>query len=124
MTCSFAPASVKLDGTNLGTITVTIATGPSHSASMSGRSQWWGTASTVALGLLLLPFFPRKRIKALLGLTASIALLIAAIACGSDSKPAPASPTTVAAGTYVVNLTASGGSGSTTKSIPLVVTVQ
>ncbi|WP_041855675.1 protease pro-enzyme activation domain-containing protein [Candidatus Korobacter versatilis] len=122
MSCTFAPSSVTLDGTNVGTTTLTIITGPSSTAANHGA--WWATASTIALGLLFVPFTRRKRMKSLLGFTALMAVMVAGIGCGSNSSTALPPSKNVTAGTYTVSLTASGGTGSAAKTIPLVVTVK
>jgi hypothetical protein len=100
-------------------MSVTISTGTAK-ASSTTKPWLWGAASTVAFGFLLLPFGRRKQIRATAGLVVLLFVTIAGVGCGSSSAPSK----NAAAGTYVVNLTANGGTGSAAKSIPLVVTVQ
>jgi len=119
LSCSFSPTSVTLDGIHPGSMSVTISTGTARAGS-TNKPLLWGAASTVAFGFLLLPFGRRKQIKTTAGLVVLLALTVAGVGCGSSSTPSK----NAAAGTYVVNLTANGGTGSAAKSIPLVVTVQ
>jgi len=124
MSCSFAPSSVTLDGTNPGTISLTVNTGPSNSTATYNHHALWGSASTLAIGLLLLPFARRKRLKSVSGFLMLIALVTAGVGCGSNSSTALPPSKNVEAGTYTVSLTATGGTGSLAKSIPLVITVK
>jgi hypothetical protein len=119
LTCTFSPTSVTLDGIHPGSMSVTISTGTAK-ASSTTKPWLWGAASTVAFGFLLVPFRRRKQIRATAGTVVLLVIAIAGVGCGSSSTPSK----NASAGTYVVNLTANGGTGSAAKSIPLVVTVQ
>jgi len=117
LTCKFSPNSVTLDGVNPGTVKITISA-TTLGANTGANSNTLVFASTFAFAGLLLPFARRKHLKRALGLLAILATLaFYAVGCGSGSS-APPSPQT-----YVVNLTASAGAGSSAKTIPLVITV-
>jgi hypothetical protein len=119
LTCAFAPSSVTLDGVDAGVVKVTVSSSVA-AASTAGRLNLWGVASTMAFAGLLLPFGRRKKLKRLFGAAAILATLsLFAVGCGSSNS----TPATPQAATYVVNVTASAGAGSTAKTIPLVVTV-
>ena len=125
ITCSFSPTSVTLDGINPGTVTVTVNTG--STSTTSGNSDYlWGGASALAFGLFLLPIGHRKRIQGLLGLVAIVVITMVGIGCGgsSSTKTPVTLPGIAAPGTYILNINATGGTGTTAKSIPLVVTVK
>jgi hypothetical protein len=121
LTCSFSPASVTLDGTNPGSVTVTVSASTA-TASSGKRRSLWGAASTLAVGWFLVPFSRRKRWKPLLGLCMLLALTLAGVGCaGTSTVPTPKPAVTPS--TYVINITANGGAGTTAKTTPLVVTV-
>jgi len=125
ITCSFSPTSVTLDGTNPGTVTVTVNTGTT-TAKSGTNGYLLGAASTLAFGLFLIPMGKRKRLQSLLGLAAIVVITMVGIGCGgsSSTKP-PVTNTGIAVpGTYVLNITATGATGTTAKTTPLVVTVQ
>lgn len=119
ITCSIAPASVTLDGLNPGSVKVTVNAHPA-TASNAIKGRLWGATSTLAFAGLLLPFIRRKHLKTLLAASAILVIGLYAAGCGGSSG---SSSNTTAAGTYVVNVTASGGAGSSAKVVPIVVTV-
>ncbi len=119
LTCAFAPSSVTLDGVDAGVVKVTVGSSV-VAASAVTKLNVWGVASTMAFAGLLLPFGRRKKLKRLFGAAAILATFsLFAAGCGS-SNSTPATPQTA---TYVINVTALAGTGSTAKTIPLVVTV-
>jgi putative copper export protein len=78
----------------------------------------WGAAPTLAFAGILLPFVRRKRLKTVLGVAALLVLALAGVGCGSSSNSK-----VVHQGVYALNLTASAGTGSTAKTVSLVVTI-
>jgi subtilase family serine protease len=122
LTCAFVPASVTLDGVNPGTVKVTVSAG-SVAASAVAKSSIWGAASAIAFAGLLLPFARRKKLKGWLGMAAILVLALGVVGCGGGSTTPTAPAKTPSTATYVVNLTASAGAGSTAKTVPLVITV-
>ena len=118
MTCNLSPSSVTLDGVSAATVKVTINTSATMASAVI-KSKIWGAASTLAFAGLLLPFGRRKRLKTLLGLAAMLVITIGGVGCSSGSSSSKVAPK----GTYVVNVTATGGTGSSPKTIPVVVTV-
>lgn len=120
LTCTFAPATVTLDGVTIAPVKVTV-TAAATTANTVLLSNLWGVVSTVAFAGLLLPFGRRKHLKRAFGLVAILALVAFAVGCGGGSStPTPPIPTTA---TYVVSVTATAGAGSAAKTVPLVVTV-
>jgi hypothetical protein len=116
--CTFSPASVTLDGVNPGVIKITVNT-KLVAANALLKTHSLGFASTLAFAGLLLPFARRKHLRRCLVLVTILVVGLYAAGCGSGSSSANVTPT----GTYVINVTANGGVGGTTKVIPLVVIV-
>jgi hypothetical protein len=127
ITCSVAQAAVTLDGINPVAVKVTVNAN-AVTASATRVEPGWAIASPIAFACLLLPFVRRKRLKTLLGIAALLVLGLSGVGCGGSSgtptTPAtPTTPTTPQSATYVVNVNASAGAGTTAKVIPLVVTI-
>jgi hypothetical protein len=120
LTCAFAPATITLNGTNPGTVKVTV-NASTVAASAVAKSRIWGAVSTIAFAGLLLPLVRRKKLKGLLGMAAILVLALGVVGCGGGSTTPPARTPLTA--TYVVNLSASAGTGSPVKTVPLVITV-
>lgn len=117
ISCTFSPATVTLDGTHTGSVKITVNT-RLMAANAATRKGIWGTASTLAFAGILLPFIRRKRLKTLLGMAALCAIALCGVGCGGSGNS-----NTAHVGTYVVNVSATGGAGTTAKVLPLVVTV-
>jgi len=122
LSCALAPASVTLDGVNPATVKITVSAGSAAAvaAVAASRSTAWGVVSTMALVGLLLPFGQRKKLGRACGVVAITALLICGFGCGGSGN---SGSTTAHAGTYVLNVTASAGAGTTAKTIPVVITI-
>jgi hypothetical protein len=120
LTCAFAPATLTLDGVNPGMVKITVSAGGA-SAVAGSRPTAWGIVSTMAFVGLLLPLGRRRKLGRSCGMLALVALTFCAFGCGGGSSNSGS--TTPQAGTYVVNVNASAGAGTTAKTIPLVVTI-
>ena len=97
--------------TGTGTVNLTVNTTPAHPSSATNRhSGWMAAGGGVSLACMFLLFLPhrrrRKTLIAALGLSA-IAIWVAGCSSGAKSND----PGT-AAGTYVVVVTGTAGSGS------------
>jgi hypothetical protein len=118
ISCSFTPTSVTLDGANPATVKVTVRTALTSASAATGM-RMLGAASTLAFAGLLLPFGSRRRRKSMLGLLTILVIAFCGVGCGGGSS----NSNVAHQGVYVVNVTASAGTGSVAKAIPLVVTV-
>ena len=118
ISCSFSPASVTLDGTCTASVKITV-TAKATTAGLVTNGHSLGVATSLAFAVLLLPFWRRNRLKALLGIAVIVLIGLYGAGCGSSSG----SSSNAAKGMYVLNVTASS-TGSTAKTTPLVVTVQ
>jgi len=113
--CSFSPATLTPNGTDIATGTITIST--SGSAAKAQRASNQNPYSKFGFGLagllIFLPMLSRKR-RARLILLAGLLLMAAMWGCGgsSSTKTAPP-PTNPMAGTYSVTVTATSVSGPT-----------
>jgi hypothetical protein len=117
ISCSFTPTSVTLDGVTQASVKVTVNT-KLTTANASIKTHILGAASTLAFAGLLLPFVRRKRLNTLLGMAALLVVALVGVGCGSSGNSNVAHQ-----GVYVLNVTATGGTGSAAKTVPLVVTV-
>jgi hypothetical protein len=116
--CNFSPASVTLDGVNPGTVKLTVKTSLAIANAGTGM-RVLGAASTLAFAGLLLPFGGWKRRKSVWGLLTILVIAFCAAGCGGGSS----NSNVAHQGVYVLNVTASAGTGSAAKAIPLVITV-
>jgi pro-kumamolisin-like protein/Big-like domain-containing protein len=115
--CSFSPASITLDGTNVATVKITVNT-LTTTAGLVRHSRALGFTATFAFAALFLPFgVSRRRKTILLGLLGIAMVTLFSAGCGSSSRP-PVAQNSV----YVLNVTATS-SGTTAKTTPLVITV-
>lgn len=117
ISCTFSPLSVTLDGVNPSSVKITVNT-KVVSAQRLPKDPFPGFASAIAFAGILLPFGCRKHWKKLLGFAAILVIGFYSVGCGgsTNSNSAPQ-------GTYVVNVTATSGTGTAQKVTPLVVTV-
>jgi hypothetical protein len=116
-TCSFAPATVTPDGTDVVTDTVTISTGGStssttHRAANHPTNWLAGTGIGLAGILLLVPVVNRKQ-RTRLALLASLVLMFGVWGCGGSSSAPATTPPNPMDGTYTVTVTATSPSGPT-----------
>jgi hypothetical protein len=118
ISCSFAPTSVTLDGVNPSIVKVTVRTGLAI-ANVGKDLRGLGVVSTLAFAGILLPFGGRKRRKSMWGLLTILATALCVVGCGGGSG----NSNVAQQGVYVVNVSASSGTGSVTKVVPLVVTI-
>jgi Beta-propeller repeat len=119
-TCSFSPTSVTPSGSAAVTTTMTITTTAANSQSASARS--WAPG-TMALALLLIPMFYRKRRLTWMILLVCVAgIALGVTACGSNG---PTNPGTTP-GTSTVTVTATSGTGTSaiTHTTTVTLTVQ
>jgi hypothetical protein len=130
LSCSFNPTSATLDGLNPAQVSITVtAQKLKSSAVLKGRVL--GAASTLAFAGLLLPFGRRQRLRPLLGMVAIFVIVLYAAGCGSvgttsnsaNSSNKGTGGESATPGVYVVNISATSGTGSTAKVVPLVVTI-
>jgi hypothetical protein len=122
-TCSFAPASVNLQGSSPGTSTLSIGTtarpittGSVNSGSKRFYAVWLVLPGFAVLGVGFGGDRRRRRIAGLLFLCVIGALLFQP-ACSSSSTAPPTSGTQ--AGTYNITVTATSGSDSKSQGIQL-----
>ena len=116
--CSFAPATLTPNGTEIATDTMTISTsgatsGAKHRAANEPKN--WLTGSSLGLAgiLLLVPVFSGKK-RARLGLLAGLMLVLGVWGCGGNSStPTQTPPPNPMVGTYNVTVTANSTSGPT-----------
>lgn len=115
--CSFAPATVTPNGTDLVTDTMTVSTNGSttdttHRATY--RRLNWFTASGFGLAgiLILLPVASRKRRARLVSL-AGLVLMLGLWGCGGRTSTPSPTPTNPMDGTYSVTVTATSPGGPT-----------
>ena len=118
ISCSLAPGSVTLDGTSTASVKITV-TAKTTAAGLVTNGHALGVASSLAFAALLLPFWRRNRLKALLGVAVIIVIGFYGAGCGSSSG----SSTNAAKGLYVLNITTTS-TGSAAKTTPLVINVQ
>jgi hypothetical protein len=105
LTCTFAPATVTLDGTNIALVKMTVQNGPPTTALLTNKSLM-GIGGSVAFALMLVPFGRRRRLKVFLIIGALAILPLSAIGCGGSGNSSFAKP-----GTYAINVTMSANSG-------------
>jgi hypothetical protein len=120
LTCAFAPATVTLDGVNPGVVKITVSSGAATEVA-AARSNAWSVVSMMAFVGILLPLGLRQKFGRSLGMVAIVALAFCAFGCGGGSSHSGL--TTPQAGTYILNVQASAGAGSSAKILPLVITV-
>jgi len=125
-TCSFAPATVNLQGSSPGAVTLSLGTtarpisiGSVNSASKRFYAVWLVVPGFALLGVGLGGERRRRRFAGLLLLCMVGALLMFQPACKSSSTAPPSSGTQ--AGTYTITVTAASGSDSKSQSIQLTV---
>jgi len=117
LSCSFTPASVTLDGATPASVKITV-TARTTTAGLVTNGHTFGVVTSLAFAAMLLPFWRRRRLKTLLGLTAILAISLYGAGCSSSSSSPNA-----AKGMYVLNITATSN-GGTAKTTPLVVNIQ
>jgi subtilase family serine protease len=125
--CLFAPSSITPSGQNSATTVLTI----SQAASILQANQTSGTTHSrdlpphiaVALAGLLLFFLPRRtRRWSVLTLLLALSALGVLSGCGSGGiDPNAPNPSTLSAGSYVVTVTATGGSTIQTANVNLTI---
>ena len=116
ISCSFAPASVTLDGSTTSSVKITVAT-RTTTAGLVTRGHALGVATSLAFAALLLPFGRRRRLKTLLGLMGIVVIALYGAGCGSSGSSSNAQK-----GVYVLSITTTS-TGAAAKITPLVVTV-
>lgn len=127
--CSFAPASLNVNGTAVAT-TVSISTGAdtigsARTAPDNPLFRWFGFGSP-AFGLAGFVLTGRMRHKALIGASvACIALIVVLAGCGATGQKTTATPTSAVAstpkGSYHITVTAKAGSISHSMAVNLTV---
>lgn len=118
ISCAFSPTSVTLDGASMASVKITVAA-KATAAGLITNGHTLGVATSLAFAALLLPFWRRNRLKAMLGLVVIVLIGFYGTGCGSNSGGS----TNAAKGLYVLNITTTS-TGSPAKTTPLVVNVQ
>jgi len=117
VSCSFSQPSVTMDGVHPSNVTLIVNT-TSMVASRSGNGRLWAVTSTMAFGMVLLPFVNRRRLRIGFGLAVLCMAALAGTGCGSGSNSNNAVP-----GNYTVTITATSAGVTTAKTIPVTVTI-
>jgi len=115
--CSFAPASLTPDGTDIATDTITISTAAGAASkavhrATADRMMWLGASGVSLAGLLFL--FPgiRRTGRVTMLLVTGAFLLLGTWGCGGGSNPhTTPPPTNPMVGTYNVTVTGTSGNG-------------
>jgi hypothetical protein len=117
VSCTFSPASVTPDGVHPSNIMLTVNT--SHLlASHSGNGRLWAVTSTLAFGLVLLPFGTRRRLKTSLGLLCLFVVALVGVGCGSGSNPNIAPP-----GSFALTITSTSAGVPNAKTAQITVNI-
>ena len=116
ISCSFAPASVTLDGSTTASVKITVGT-KTTTAGLVTNGHALGVATSLAFAALLLPFGRRRRLKTLLGLVGIVVIALYGAGCSSSGSSPNAQK-----GVFVLNITATSN-GTAAKTTPLVVNV-
>lgn len=127
-TCSFSPASITLDGTNPGSVELTVHTTARSLAMPRGGSRFglrlfplW-TYGVWLLALLLIScLWVLRRRRAYLVAAAGLALAVTWAACGGGSTGPPPPTNGTPPGTYWIAVSATSGNFSLNYSVKLVV---
>ena len=125
VSCSFTPSAVTPDGVHPATITLAIKTSGAVSSLVGGSpvvpSRLWAATSTFGLAALLLPFGWRRR-RRVQSAVAALGLIFVGICiagCSSGNATSGGAP----AGSFTVNVTATAGAGTASKSVSMVVNI-
>jgi len=120
--CVSTPPELTLNANGSSTISLVVATGTTHSASMIPQSLPFGMVDVLSIGILTFGIWRRKRITSVGLLMLVMVLTLNIAACGTD---AGLGNTGATPGTYTYTVTASDSNISTvTNSLILTVNVQ
>ncbi len=119
--CFVNPTSI----TGTGTVQLTVNTTPSHptSSKVSGRPGWLAAGGGASFACIVLLLVPRRRWRnTALSVLAILAITCTVLGCGSSGRTDPGT----AKGTYMVVVSGSAGSGTSTyqTSVNVPVTIQ
>lgn len=116
LTCTFSPAKVTLDGTDVAPVKLVIGNA-NTTASLVTNKSLIGVGGSIAFALMLVPFGRRRRLKWLLIIGALVLVPFSVTGCGGSGNSSFAKK-----GTYAidVNMSANGG---ITRATTIVVTV-
>jgi Pro-kumamolisin, activation domain/Bacterial Ig-like domain (group 3) len=117
-TCTFASPTVTLDGLHPGTVSLQINTAGAVAHSVTKGKPWALPTSIALAGLLLLPFTRCRRWRNFLASLVLLACTLSVIGCSGPSHQGQ-----TPAGSYSIQITATGATGTTPKKISLAVNV-
>ena len=117
VSCNFSQASVAPDGIHPSNVTLTINT--SRLLASQGKSgRVWAATSTLAFGMVLLPFVGGRRLRAGLGMLVLLVAALAGSGCGGGSNSNNA-----AAGNYTITVTAASAGVPNAKTAQVTVNI-
>jgi len=117
VSCNFSQTNVTPDGVHPSNVTLTVNTSR-LAASRKGNNGLWAVTSTLAFGLVLLPFLDRRHLRVAFGLLVLLAATLAGMGCGGSGNSNNAT-----AGSYTVTVTAASAGVPGTKALQVKVNI-